>query len=275
MNVGVNLWGLHKEIEKDFDGVLQGLKQAGFSFVEGCIFFPNGREGEQSEAKQHVNSSIWWYEDAAEKIEKVRSAGLDFWGAHVMTAAETEEEFERVIPYIREFGKKHQMKCFVISIARETDGMKPFLVSLQRLAEELKKDGIQFVYHNHEMECVEKDGCCALDLIVEHCPDVNLQMDVGWVKFSGQNVIAFMKRFQERIALLHLKDVTEDACQENRARCFTAIGEGSIPLKEILSEKKNCPIAMDEVIIDQDAARGDFLEELARGYQNICKNASE
>lgn len=273
MNVGVNLWGLYREIGEDFDNVLMKLKQAGFTSVEGCIFFPNGREGEQSEAKQHVSNSIWWYENAAEKIEKVRSAGLTFCCAHVMTAAATEEEYNRVIPCIREFGRKNQIKCFVISVLKGAEEIKPYLTSLQRLAKGLKEDGIQFVYHNHEMECVEENGYCALDLIMQSCPDVNLELDVGWVQFAGKNAVDFMKRYQDRITLLHLKDIEENACQENRSECFTAIGEGSLPLKEILKEKNNCSLIEHGIVIDQDAARGDFLEELAKGIQNIKKNS--
>lgn len=74
---------------------------------------------------------------------------------------------------------------------------------------------------------------------------------MGWVKFAGEDPVAWMRRYRDRLVLLHLKDVSADACDANRQTCFTAIGEGSIPLREIMAEADNCALAEYGVIKGQ------------------------
>ena len=98
---------------------------------------------------------------------------------------------------------------------------------------------------------------------------LKLELDVGWAKFAGASVVGLMKKYRDRIELLHFKDIREDACPENRSTCFTAVGEGSIPLKDILKEAKNCPIAEHGIIIDQDDSPTDILDDIKRGVEHI------
>ena len=82
-----------------------------------------------------------------------------------------------------------------------------------------------------------------------------------------------MKKYGSRIPLLHFKDVRADACAANRDTCFTAIGEGSIPLREIMAEAPNCAIVDKGLIIDQDESPTDILADLALGAKNILNAA--
>jgi len=113
------------------------------------------------------------------------------------------------------------------------------------------------------------DGVSALDYILEQCPNLGLQLDVGWAKFAGVNPVALMKKYGSRIPLLHFKDVRADACAENRDTCFTAVGEGSIPLREILAAAPCCALIEDCLIIDQDDSPNDILDDIALGAANI------
>jgi sugar phosphate isomerase/epimerase len=109
----------------------------------------------------------------------------------------------------------------------------------------------------------------ALDLILESCPAMKLELDVGWAKFAGADPIALMEKHGDRLELLHFKDIRADASPETRDACFTAVGEGSIPLRAIMAAAARCPIAEHGLIIDQDDSPGDILDDLARGAAAI------
>lgn len=77
------------------------------------------------------------------------------------------------------------------------------------------------------------------------------------------------KKYQDRIVLLHLKDIVKDAGIHNRDNCFMAVGNGVIPLKEILEAAKSCALDEKGIIIDQDNSFGNILDDIAAGVKNI------
>jgi sugar phosphate isomerase/epimerase len=73
----------------------------------------------------------------------------------------------------------------------------------------LKAHGIQFFYHNHGFEFQPyKDGTL-FDLLVQKTdPDlVKFEMDVLWVIHPGQDPVTLLKKYPNRWALMHLKDL--------------------------------------------------------------------
>lgn len=280
MNIGVNFFGPKKKLYEDFDGTLNKLKKAGITSAELCISFtgslepPKGLDIEFSpEDLAEVSGGIWVYKDADEKIKKVRNAGLSVISAHMFGDNSSPEAMLDILPLVKEFGVKHQIRCFVISLMKDLEGMKLFAPAMKQITETLNEAGIMMAYHNHEMEFDSKDGQTALDYILSACPLLKLELDVGWAKFAGADPLAIMKQYRDRIVLLHFKDITSDACPANRETCFTAVGEGSIPLKAIMAESKNCPIMDNGMIIDQDDSLTDIIDDLAVGARNIRENA--
>ena len=74
----------------------------------------------------------------------------------------------------------------------------------------LKEHGIQFFYHNHGYEFYPwKDGQTLFDLLMEKTdPElVKMQMDVLWTVFPGQAPVELVKKYPDRWALVHLKDL--------------------------------------------------------------------
>ncbi len=279
MNIGVNFFGLKKNLYHDFNGTLEGLKKGGFTFVELCVIFAENlgpseeiRKQLPEETLKEFTGGLWHYKDAGEKINKVRLAGFQVESAHLMVNTDGEpESLLEQLPKVLEFGKENQIKYFVISLMKELKDIKGYVPVLNHMIAELGEAGIQLLYHNHEIECMQEEGTTALDYLLENCPKLMLEPDVGWMKFAGVSSVEWMKKYRDRILLLHLKDIREDACQENRQQCFTAVGEGSIPLKEIMEEARNCPLAEYGVIIDQDDSMGDMLVDLAAGVRHIAE----
>lgn len=277
MNIGANFYGTKRKMYYDLKGVVQNLLKAGINSAEMCLIFPPKNETEEDMKLKNdvqfleVTGGIWRMDVAQEKLNTVKNMGMKVVSVQAMMGmTPDQEEMKENIIKIKEFARENKLKYVVMSLAKDLETTKKYIPIFNWIAKELADAGIQFVYHNHEVEMVDEDGTTSLDYIMENCPDVKLELDVGWVQFAKKSPLEYMKKYQDRIVLLHLKDITKDAGTHNRDNCFPAVGDGVIPLKEILKLAKDCT-ALDEngIIIDQDNSFGDILEDLAKGVKNI------
>lgn len=277
MNIGVNFFGPKRRLYHDFDGTLEALKAGGITSAEICVSFAGNGEPPKElnltippQEFLEMSGGIWSLDAAAERLRAVREHGLAVHSCHMMLGfGMTPEVLRSVLPTLLEFGLKNSIRYYVFSPMKDTEGVKPLIPAIREVSDALAQAGITLLLHNHEMECIPVDGTTALDYILEQCPNLGLELDVGWAKFAGADPVALMKKYGSRIPLLHFKDVRADACAENRDTCFTAVGEGSIPLKEILAAAPCCNLIEDCLIIDQDDSPNDILDDIARGAAHI------
>jgi sugar phosphate isomerase/epimerase len=75
---------------------------------------------------------------------------------------------------------------------------------------------IQFGYHNHNFEFENKvNGVPVYDLLVENTSPnhVLFELDVYWIKIGGYEPVDYMKKYPNRIKVLHIKDKTSIGAQ--------------------------------------------------------------
>lgn len=282
MNIGVNFFGPKRKLYHDFDGTLNTLKSAGFTSVELCVAFAGGGEPPKElnlqippEVIKEMSGGIWPLADAPQRLKAVRDHGFTVLSCHMMLGFQTTPEMLlEFLPILLKFGQENDIRYFVFSPMKDMADIQHMIPAIRNVSDALAEAGITLLLHNHEVECIPENGTTVLDYILEQCPNLGLELDVGWAKFAGADPVALMKKYHDRIPLLHFKDVRADACAANRDTCFTAIGEGSIPLREIMAEAPNCSIIEHGLIIDQDDSPTDILEDLALGAKNICAAAN-
>ena len=116
------------------------------------------------------------------------------------------------------------------------------------MAEKLKEHGIDLYYHNHHVEFVKYDGQYLLDIIRDNTRTLGFELDIHWIHRGGENPVAFIRKYDGRIRLLHLKDyrIGEvrmpegpfDAAKFMQAFYgiveFAEVGEGTLPVKECI-----------------------------------------
>jgi sugar phosphate isomerase/epimerase len=75
-----------------------------------------------------------------------------------------------------------------------------------------KAAGLQFFYHNHDFEFVNKqaDGTPFYDILLEETdPDlVKFELDLYWIVYGGENPLAYLSADPARYPLYHVKDRT-------------------------------------------------------------------
>ena len=281
MNIGVNFFGPKQKLYRDFDGTLEILKAGGISSAEICVAFAGGGEPPKElkltippEIFREMSGGIWTPDAAPQRLRAVRDHGLAVLSCHVMLGGDiTPQLLLDTLPTLLEFGKENRIRYFVISPMKDAAAIKPLVPAIKEASDTMAASGIALLLHNHEMECLSVEGVTALDYALEQCPNLGLELDVGWAKFAGADPTELMKRYGSRIPLLHFKDVRADACAANRDTCFTVIGEGSIPLRAIMEAVSCCAIVDHGLIIDQDDSPADILDDLAMGAKNIRRAA--
>ena len=276
MDIGINSFGPKAELYEDFAGTIEKLKAAGITSLEPCVVMTDDMTPPEGfvippEVLRIMSGWIWSCQNAPEKLAQVRAMGLAAVSVHIFGGTESPERFLSVVPKAAAFGKENGVKCFVLSLMLGYEGLKAFAPAVKQATELLAEAGIMLAYHNHEAEFEAVDGQTALDCLLEACPLLKLELDVGWATFAGLDPVELMHRYRDRLVLLHLKDIKADACAENRATCFTAVGEGAVKLGAVLKRARECALLEHGIIIDQDDSETDILDDIALGVQNVRK----
>ena len=282
MQIGINTYGLSKCLLKDFNGTLEQLKKIGLSAIEPMVVFAENERGKEAlqayeEAeKMQMTGGAWPRWMAGEKMQRIRDAGFQIRSVHMIGPGWKQPLLDQAIS----FAKEQHLSYYVLSVNESSiEKAKAELPKLKEAAAKMKENGVELLLHNHETELQDDHGICVLDFLMEAIPEIRVELDVGWIQFAGKDSIEIMKKYKERIRIIHFKDVCEGASPETRSTCFTVIGEGSFPLADILKEAVN--LDLDEVgyVIDQDGSVGDMLRDVCSGVRNIIggkrKDSSE
>ena len=189
--IGLQLYSVRDLLPKDFDGTLHQVSEAGYKEVEAAGYFDK---------------------TAAEWKHAMDQAGLHCVSTHHPLPMLKQKEDE-LIEYANEVGMRY-MICSS-PMHRDPAGKGPMTLDdwhwvadeFNRIGAKVKSAGMQFGYHNHMGEFDKENGVVFYDeLIAKTDPKfVAFEMDCGWVYAAGSNPLAYLKRFPQRIQMLHVK----------------------------------------------------------------------
>jgi sugar phosphate isomerase/epimerase len=234
--VGIQLWTVNAPLQKDPRGTLAALHKIGFRAVETAGF------GDAT-AKQFRG-----YLDEAHLA--CPSAHLNFMGG----------DMDAVLADANALGVHYA----VSSILRLGTGPAPvggpvvpgFLAKLlpmtlddakvtaalaNKVGEQARKAGLQYVYHNHFFEFAETGkGVVAYEVLLKETdPElVQFEIDCGWMVAAGASPVEYFKRYPSRFSMIHVKDfeaMDRKAPVPAALRVGAALGRGSIDYKPIFA----------------------------------------
>lgn len=90
--------------------------------------------------------------------------------------------------------------------------LKQHIAAFNRAGALCRSAGLQFAFHNHNLEFAVIDGMPGYDrMVIETDPDlVKLELDFMWMTAAGADPVAYLERFPGRYRMTHLKDRTAD-----------------------------------------------------------------
>lgn len=160
-----------------------------------------------------------------------------------------------------------------------------FVVRAEEMAERLAEHNIDLYYHNHHVEFEKYDGKYLMDIIRDNTTRLGFELDVYWIQHAGENPVTYIQQFAGRIKLLHLKDYrikfdssvfADGLSMETIMKAFTSavqfaeVGEGNLPMKEIIDTGLAC--GSEYFLVEQDQQYGrDPFDCLITSRDNLIK----
>ena len=232
---GCCIFTVDDEFEKAPYETLYTLKDMGYSYTE------SGNFGVHSTATWR---SLFNKSGIGLKSVHVNIEYMEMWFEHVVEFIENMQAGTRYIvcPVLRG-GKSDSIEKYF----EEAEAMN-------KLGRRFKERGLQFLYHNHayEFRDLDSNGTFGLDVLFENTDDcVKFELDTFWVKYGGQEPVAYIEKFAGRCPVIHLRDMTED-------RQSVLVGEGILDFEKIIKTAISCGVK--DFLIEQDIKRKPSLE---------------
>lgn len=127
--------------------------------------------------------------------------------------------------------------------------------------EHFSSKGFSVCLHNHEFEFNRK---LKFDALLELCPKVCLETDIYWVKTGGVDPVAFVKKYADRIKLMHVKD--GPANPKDRNLKMVAVGKGTVDIAGCLAAAEKGG-AIQYHVVELDWCETDMLTAVRESYQ--------
>lgn len=266
--VGIQLYSVRDDMEKDPAGTLKQLAGMGYKYVEHANYvggkfyrFSPGefrkvlddlglkmKSGHTVMGKQH------WDNDKKEFT--------DLWKQTVADAAIVGQEFV-ISPWLDE------------TLRKTYDDLLRYMEVFNKSGELCKRSGMKFGYHNHDFEFSQKlNNMTVYDIILKNTDPalVMQQLDMGNLYNGGAKADDIIKQYPGRFESLHVKDEIKSEKGEEKYES-TILGKGIIDVKGNLDFVKKAGGAK-YLIIEQESYQGKTPLECANEDLAIMKKWS-
>ena len=199
MKVGLILYSVRDEMAKDPLATVRKVGELGYRFIETC----------NHTADQ--DSGIGFGVPASDLKAIFDSYGSKVVSAHIYPLEKA--DLKAVAAYNREVGNTNIVNP--MSEFKDYDDVMRKAEAFNRIGAQLHKEGLNFLYHNHNHEFRTIRGKTVLDYLMENTDPENLmfELDTFWTMRAGLDPLEVLKRMGRRIKLVHQKDFAWDSLQ--------------------------------------------------------------
>ncbi len=241
--IGLQLYTVRRDLEKDFEGTLSQVAEVGFREVETAGLFGRSPADVRATLERH---------------------GLKASSMHV-DLPEIEKGFAGTLETGKTLGVSYVICAWLAPGERESlDLYKRHIETFNRAGEEAKKAGIQFGFHCHDFEFVPLEGVVPYDLLLKETEAslVQMEMDLYWITKAGADPLHYFQEYPGRFPLVHVKDMDRTP-QKN----FTEAGKGVVDFKRVFAQAKLGGIR--HYFVEQDETPGPAIESARESFRYL------
>jgi sugar phosphate isomerase/epimerase len=227
-DIGLQLLTVSAEMKKDWKSTLRKVAEIGYKHIE----FGGAYGDSVPEFKAFVGG-----------------LGLKCFAGGA-SIGEWKKSPEKIIESSLELGKKWLM-CYWpwegSTDDKTLDDWKRMAESLNPIGEKVRKAGLGFAYHNHDLEFKMTEGKIPYDLLLQNTDPalVGMMIDLYWIEKGGQKSVAYFEKYPGRFPLWHAKDMDKTA-----ERSFSCVGQGIIDFPSIFAKADLA--GMKHVFVEHD-----------------------
>ena len=276
--IGLQLYTVGAEMEKDPAGTLRQVAAIGYSHVE---LSPMSKMSTKDlrKALDGVGlknpSGHYLLPDLISNLQQKMEA-----------AKELGEEYMIVtVPWVAGLSRfkkdpaQGQMEFFISVLNGLTlDDWKWNADQFNKIGEQTKRAGLQLGYHNHNFEFKSYGDTTGYDEFLRLTdPDlVKLELDCGWVSVAGKDPLAYLSKYPDRYRLLHIKDFKKGFTPRTtlmdkspNAPVPTELGRGAIDYSPIFKAAHHAKV--QEFFVEQEPPFVEMpaLEAIKVDYQYL------
>ncbi len=261
--IGLELFTVRNECAQDFPGTLAKVAVIGYKQVEVFDFY--GRK--VSEVRRILNS-----------------AGLVAPSSHMLPyvlrpeykAPELKSRWAALINDAVELGV-HYLGGSIggVSNTNPLDDYKRLADLMNAVGEQCNQAGLQFAYHNLNVEFREHQGVIPYDWLLQHTDSrsVQLEIDCYWLARAGKDPVEYFHMYPGRTPLLHIKDrkpgYAPTTVPDSGPGPFTEVGSGVIDWKSIFAAARSGGV--QHYYVEQDFFDRPVFESITISYDYLRK----
>jgi sugar phosphate isomerase/epimerase len=224
--LGIQLYTVRGETNKDVEGTLRKVYELGFREIEFAGYYDK---------------------TPADLLKLMHSIGFTLVSTHT-NAGEIASKGTQVIADAKALGLKYIICSSPLALGDKDKlpyGQKMDALDLtdwkanaelfNQFGAAVKAAGMTFGYHNHHVEFKTFGGKRAYDELFGWTDPalVKIQLDVGWAVAARQDPIAILNKYKDRVVSLHVKDVGALA-DDPHAAVTTPVGQGTVDWQSVI-----------------------------------------
>jgi sugar phosphate isomerase/epimerase len=242
--IGLQLYSVRHDCQKDLPGTVEAVAKMGYAGVE----------------------FAGYYDRSAENLRKMLDDnGLKCCGTHTSIDTLLGDNLSKTIEFNKTLGNKYLIVPGLPGKYRESrqawlDTAKLF----NELAEKVKPYGMLVGYHNHSVEFQAMDGELPWDTFYGNTTkDVVMQLDIGNAMHGGADPLPYLYKYPERALTVHLKEYSK-----TNPNAF--VGDGDVPWRAFFALCRAVG-GTEWYIVEYERPGTPPLEAVKRCMQNLRK----
>ncbi|HEY2675407.1 MAG TPA: sugar phosphate isomerase/epimerase [Steroidobacteraceae bacterium] len=242
--LGLQLYTVSADLNKDFDGTLSTISKTGYKTVEMAGLLDRSpavwREALErahlrcpsSHVPARASRGASLNDDLGTLAQAAHTIGI---GTIVCPSIYVPDRFSLAPLPGEDFGQMLTR----IRTAMTVDDWKWNADYLNGKGAGLKQYGLRFAYHNHNFEFAPVGDSTGMAILLKNTDPalVSFEMDAGWVAAAGVDPVGFLAKYPGRFTAMHVKDIKASTQPNFELRQDpTEVGQGTIDWRVLLAK---------------------------------------
>jgi len=238
--VGLELYSVRDELEKDLMGTIRAVAKLGYQCVE------------------FYSPYYDWTTDYARKVRaELDELGIHCYSTHNDLKSFTPDGMGKAIDLNKVLGTRYIVLADPGELS-DLDGYKRVAETVNKANDTMEGQGLHAGYHNHDAEWKPIDGQKPMEVLRAALDkSIMLQLDVGTCLAAGSDPVAWINHNPGRIRSMHVKDWSPQGGYK------VLTGEGIAPWKKLFAAAEKTG-GIEYYLIEQEGSNYSEMETAQR-----------